>query len=94
MDGHSHHDHQKRDLQVSRKGVVDLCKGVVIGKEGSKGSQLKEQHFLKCLYVYMYCFTCVLATDGYCVKVINKPCVREAENMRLISWTLHRGSKQ
>jgi hypothetical protein len=29
-----------------------------------------------------------------CVKVINKPCVREARCMRLIPWTLHSGSEQ
>jgi hypothetical protein len=30
VDGHSHHDHQKRDLQVSKKGLKT-------GKEGSRG---------------------------------------------------------
>ncbi len=28
-----------------------------------------------------------------CVQVINKPCVREARIMHLISWTCHRGSE-
>ncbi len=27
MDGYSDHDHQKRDLQVSKKGGADTCKG-------------------------------------------------------------------
>ncbi len=28
MDGYAHHDHKKRDLQVSTvKGTVDSCKG-------------------------------------------------------------------
>ncbi len=37
MDGHLHHDHQKRDLQVSKKGVFYSCKGLKMGKEGSRG---------------------------------------------------------
>ncbi len=37
---------------------------------------------------------CVLASDKHCVYIINKPCVREAEYMHLISWTRHRGSEQ
>jgi hypothetical protein len=38
VDGHSHHDHLKRDLQVSKKGVGCSCKGLEkIGKEGSRG---------------------------------------------------------
>jgi hypothetical protein len=42
--GHSHHNQQKRDHQESRKGVVDLCKGSKVGKEGSKGGSTKEQY--------------------------------------------------
>ncbi len=29
-----------------------------------------------------------------CVRVINKPCVRESRYMRLILWTLQSGSEQ
>jgi hypothetical protein len=49
VDGHLHHDHQKRDLQVSRKGVVDSCKGDKIGKEGSKGGSAKRTASLEVL---------------------------------------------
>jgi hypothetical protein len=42
VDGHSHHDHQKRDLQVSKKGVVHLCKGLKAGKEGSRGGGIDQ----------------------------------------------------
>ncbi len=45
MDGYLHHDHQKRDLQVSIKGVIDSWKGVNIGKrEAKRRGQLNEQH--------------------------------------------------
>ncbi len=70
MDGYSHHDHQKKDLQVSRKGLVDSCKGVKkIGKEGSKGGggPAKRAVFMKVLYIYIYCCTGVLASDDNCV---------------------------
>ncbi len=36
VDGQSHHDHQKRDLQV-RKGGGSFTQGVKTGKEGSRG---------------------------------------------------------
>ncbi len=39
------------------------------------------------LYVHI-----VLIKD--CVKVINKPCMRDARYVRLISWTLRCGSEQ
>ncbi len=55
MDGFSHHDHQKRDLQVSRKGVIDSWKGVNIGKrEAKRGGQLNGQHHESaCTYKYV-----------------------------------------
>ncbi len=57
MDGHSHHDHQKRDLQVSRKGVVDSCKGVENGQRGKgKGGSAKRAVHVKvlaCTYIYI-----------------------------------------
>ncbi len=49
---------------------------------------------MKVLNNNIYYCTCVLASDEYCVKVINKPCVIEAEYMHLIPWTHHRGSEQ
>jgi hypothetical protein len=57
--GHSHHDHQKRDLQVSGKGVVDSCEGDKIGKERSKGESAKTTASLKVLVGVYICFTCV-----------------------------------
>jgi hypothetical protein len=94
MDGHSHHDQQKRDFQVSKKSGSSH-KGN--GKQAQKGSKVggsaKRTIFMKCC-TCMYHSTCVLASNECCVKVINKPCVREARYMHLISWTRHRGSKQ
>jgi hypothetical protein len=43
--------------------------------------------------IYIYCYTCILASGKHCVWVINKPCVREAEYMHLIPWTRHHGSE-
>ncbi len=64
MDGHSHNSHQKRDLQVSKKGVVGLCKGNKASKDESKRELTREMLLLKCLYVYMF-ISCVLsATDA------------------------------
>jgi hypothetical protein len=80
MDGHSHQDHQKRDLQVSKRGG-SLHKGTGSGQErGAKGGGLASRAiFIKC-FMYMYHCTCVLASNECCVLVINKPCVREAFN--------------
>ncbi len=60
MDGYSHQDHQKRDLQVSKKGVVYSCKGLKTGKEGSKGEGLvKRAVYMKVLYIYVHIIACV-----------------------------------
>jgi hypothetical protein len=62
VDGYLHNDHLKRDLQVSRKGVVDSCKGVKIGKEGSKGGSAKKAEFMKVLvhiYILLHMCTCI-----------------------------------
>ncbi len=59
MDGHSRHDHQKRDPQVSRKGVVDSCKGDKSGKDRSKGGSAKRKAFFKVLvhvYIVLVCY--------------------------------------
>ncbi len=37
VDGHSHHDHQKRDLQVSKKGWFIYARGLEAGKKGKQG---------------------------------------------------------
>jgi hypothetical protein len=44
VDGHLHHDHQKRDFQESKKGG-SLHKGTGSGQKGSKGEDwLAEQY--------------------------------------------------
>ncbi len=37
VDGHSHHNHQKEALQVSKKGWFIYARGLKAGKEGSRG---------------------------------------------------------
>jgi hypothetical protein len=60
VDGHSHRDHQKGYLKVSKKGD-SLHKGWEAGKGGSKGVGLASRAvFMKCCG-YMYHCTCVLA---------------------------------
>jgi hypothetical protein len=55
VDGYSHHDHQKWDLQVSRKGVGYSCKGLKIGKEGSKrGVDQKSSIHESAVHIYIY----------------------------------------
>jgi hypothetical protein len=42
VDGYSHHDHQKGDYQVSKKGSLDTGE---VGKRGSKGKDwIAEQY--------------------------------------------------
>jgi hypothetical protein len=36
VDGYSHHNHQKSDLQVSQKGRLIYAMGLKVGKEGSR----------------------------------------------------------
>jgi hypothetical protein len=40
VDGYSHHDHQKGDLQVSRKRVISSQSGSVVGKGRGKRERL------------------------------------------------------
>ncbi len=59
MDGHWHHDHQKTDLQVSKKGVFYSCKGLKMDKEGSRGEGSDIRSVLmKMLYVYVSSHMC------------------------------------
>jgi hypothetical protein len=53
VDGYSHHDYHKRDLQVSRKGVIDSWRGLKMGKRGKqKGGQLNGQCYESaCAYI-------------------------------------------
>jgi hypothetical protein len=45
--GHSHHDHQKGDFQVSKKGG-SLCKERETGTRGSKRELVNRAIFTKC----------------------------------------------
>jgi hypothetical protein len=65
VDGHSHHNHQKRDLQVlvSRKGCLTRARGKKASKDGSKRVLTKEMILLKCSYVYMFISCMLSATD-------------------------------
>ncbi len=66
VDGHLHHDHQKGDFQVSKKGV-SLHKGTGSGQKGEQGGGLTSRTiFMKCCK-YMYHCTCVLASNECCV---------------------------
>jgi hypothetical protein len=59
VDGHSHHDHQKRDLQ--EKGWLTHARGLKIGKEGSMGGSAKRAAFVKVLvrvYILFHACTC------------------------------------
>jgi hypothetical protein len=61
VDGHLHHDHQKRDLQVSKKEVFYSCKGLKMGKEGSRGEgSVKRSVLMKmlCIYVHIVAHVC------------------------------------
>jgi hypothetical protein len=40
VDGHSHHDRQKRDLQVSKKGNLTLARGIEQTKKDARGIDL------------------------------------------------------
>ncbi len=58
VDGYSYHDHQKRDLQVSRKRVVGSWRGLERDKGGGeKEGLVKERVLWECLYLYVHC-TC------------------------------------
>ncbi len=46
MDGYSHHDHQKRDLQVSKGKRLIHVKGNGKAKNGSKGGLIKGNTFV------------------------------------------------
>jgi hypothetical protein len=56
VDGYSHHDHQKGDLQVSRKRVNGSQRGFVAGKgRGIKEGVVKGGVLWGYLYLYVHC---------------------------------------
>ncbi len=94
MDGYSHHDHKKRDLQVSKRGGK-MCKGKrhklnMGAKWGIDQGYGAVNIYHPCIFICI----CYLRITLICVWVINKPCARETEYMSLIYWICHRGSKQ
>jgi hypothetical protein len=56
VDGYSHHNHQKRDLGISKKvkGMVNSCKGNGKAKDGSKGGLTKENTIVNVICVHIY----------------------------------------
>ncbi len=66
VDGHSHHDHQKGDFQVSKKGG-SLYEGTESGQKGSKRGGLASRAIFMGCSTYMYHCTCVLASNECCV---------------------------
>jgi hypothetical protein len=59
VDGHSHHDHQKEDIRVSKKGWFIYAKGLKVGKEGSRGEGLASRAlFMEVLFVYVSLHMC------------------------------------
>jgi hypothetical protein len=59
VDGHTHHDHQKRNLQVSKKGVGHSMHGVEDGQKESRGEGLfKTAVFMKVLYIFVSLHMC------------------------------------
>ncbi len=60
MFGHSHHDHQKRDLQVSKRGGSFTQGDWKQAKEGSSGGGglASRAIFMKVLYVYVSLHMC------------------------------------
>jgi hypothetical protein len=67
VDGHSHHDHQKGDFQVSKKGWF-IVQEMGSGQRGeSKGVELANRAiFTKCC-MCMYRCSCVLTSNECCV---------------------------
>jgi hypothetical protein len=55
VDGHLHHDHQRKDLQVSKKGWFIYARGL----EQANGEGLASRAiFMKMLYVYVSLHMC------------------------------------
>jgi hypothetical protein len=50
----------------------------------------------KCYHTHPHMYICCMLSvnNNISVQVINKPCARRIEYMRLIPWTRHRGSEQ
>ncbi len=82
MDGELRHDTKEGFPSKYRR----IFQGGGVGFPSKNGFVRKGLQ--ACTFMYIY----LLIKD--CVKVINKPCVRDARYMRLISWTLWSGSEQ
>jgi hypothetical protein len=65
--GDSHHDYQKRDLQVSKRGCLLRKETGSRQKMGAKrGGLASRAIFMKCC-MYMYHSTCTLTSNECCV---------------------------
>jgi hypothetical protein len=62
VNGHSHHNHQKRDLQVSKKGWFIYARGLEAGNRGKQGGGVGQQsdiHVLLYVYVSLHMCACI-----------------------------------
>ncbi len=75
VDGYSHLDHQKRDLQVSRKRVVGSQRRLETDKEGAKKRDQSREECCGDACIYTWIVHMLTHINNNCVKVINKPCV-------------------
>ncbi len=66
VDGHSHHDHQKGDFQVSKKGWFIVQEMGSRHKGEQRGELANRAIFTKCC-TYMYRCSCVLTSNDCCV---------------------------
>jgi hypothetical protein len=66
VDGYSHHEQKKRDLQVSKQGDR-LCKGNLMKQKGDKRWADKEKCYYKYLHMYIVSFTRHLRITVLCV---------------------------
>jgi hypothetical protein len=65
VDGHSYHDRQKRDLQVSKKGNLTRARGIEQANRDARGIDLgcnvvKSAH--RCIHMFISCM--LSATDN------------------------------
>jgi hypothetical protein len=65
VDGHSHHDHQNRDLQVSQKGWFTYARGLEAGKRGKQGGGSGQQSSIHESAV------CTCITAHVCLHLMN-----------------------
>ncbi len=65
VDGHLHHDHQKRDLQVSKKGWFIYARGLKAGRRGKQEGGIGQQNDIHESVV------CICITAHECSHLMN-----------------------